>query len=72
MYECVSAAATPPKWERLGEEEVYECVCVCVSEDMSSYCSVYDEWLIMKLCMYVDYHDANNVSNLTQVNFINV
>ena len=30
---------------------------------MSSYCSAHDEWLIMKLCMYVLYHDANNVSN---------
>ena len=36
---------------------------VCVSEDMSPYCSAHDEWLIMKLCMYVGYHDANNVSN---------
>ena len=35
-----------------------ECVGVCVSEDMSPYCSVHDEWLIMKLCMYVGYHDA--------------
>ena len=47
------------------------------SEDMSPYCSVHDEWLIMKLCMYVGYHDANNVSNfggdpLTQLHFINV
>ena len=25
---------------------------VCVSEDMSPYCSAHDEWLIMKLCMY--------------------
>ena len=41
------------------------CVCVCirVSADMSPYCSEHDEWLIMKLCMYVGYHDANNVSN---------
>ena len=39
------------------------CVCVCVSEDMSPYCSAHEEWLIMKLCMYVGYHDANNVSN---------
>ena len=45
------------------------CVCVCVcpsvrpSEDMSPYCSAHDEWLILKLCMYVGYHDANNVSN---------
>ena len=35
-----------------------------VSEDMSSYCSAHDEWLIMELCMYVGYHDANNVSKL--------
>ena len=34
-----------------------------MSEDMSPYCSAHDEWLIMKLCMYVGYHDANNVSN---------
>ena len=26
------------------------------------YCSAHDEWLIMKLCMYVRYHTANNVS----------
>ena len=30
---------------------------------MSSYRSAHDDWLIMKLCMYVGYHDANNVSN---------
>ena len=36
--------------------------CVSLSEDMSPYCSAHDEWLIMKLCMYVGYHDANNVS----------
>ena len=44
-----------------------------MSEDMSPYSSAYDEWLIMKLCMYVGYHDANNVSNfgghpVTQLN----
>ena len=39
------------------------CELVCVSEDMSPYCSAHDEWLIMKLCMCVGYHDANNVSN---------
>ena len=39
-------------------------VCVCPSEDMSPYCSAHDEWLIMKLCLYVGYHDANNVSNV--------
>ena len=43
------------------------------SEDMSPYCSAHDEWLIMKLCMFVGYHDANNVSNfggdpVTQLN----
>ena len=52
-------------------------VCDCVSEDMSPYCSAYDEWLIMKLCMYVGYNDANNVSNfggdpVTQLHFQNV
>ena len=48
-----------------------------VSEDMSPYCSAHDEWLIMKLCLYVEYHDANNVSNfggdpVTQLNLKNV
>ena len=50
-------------------------MCVCVSEDMSPYCSAHDEWLIMKLCMYVGYRDANNVSDfggdpVTQLSFI--
>ena len=40
------------------------CVWVSLSEDMSPYCSAHDEWLIMKLCMYVEYHDANNVSKI--------
>ena len=31
---------------------------------MSPYCSAHDESLIMKLCMYVGYHTANNVSNV--------
>ena len=31
-----------------------------MSADMSP--SAHDEWLIMKLCMCVGYHDANNVS----------
>ena len=35
-----------------------------MSEDTSPYCSALDEWLIMKLCMYVGYHTANNVSNV--------
>ena len=48
-----------------------------MSEDMSPYCSAHDEWLTMKLCMYVGYHDANNVSHfggdpVTQLNFKNV
>ena len=48
-----------------------------MSEDMSPYCSAHDGWLNMKLCMYVGYHDANNVSNfggypVTQLNFVNV
>ena len=34
-----------------------------MSADMSPYCSAHDEWLIMKRCMYVGYHDAKNVSN---------
>ena len=29
----------------------------------SPYFSAHDEWLIMKHCMNVEYHDANNVSN---------
>ena len=46
---------------------------LCLSEGMSPYCSAHDKWLIMKLCMYVGYHDANNVSNfggdpVTQLN----
>ena len=45
----------------------FNCVCTSseynVSDDMPPYCSAHDEWLIMKLCMYVGYHDANNVSN---------
>ena len=39
-------------------------VLFCLSEDMSPYCSAHDELLIMKRCMYVGYHDANNVSNV--------
>ena len=35
-------------------------VLFCPSEDMSPYCSAHDEWLIMKLCIYIGYHDANN------------
>ena len=29
-----------------------------------TYCLAHDNWLIIKLCMFVGYHDANNVSNL--------
>ena len=44
-----------------------------MSEDMSPYCSAHDKWLIMKLCMYVGYHGANNMSHfggdpVTQLN----
>ena len=38
-------------------------MCVCLSEDISPYCPAHDELLIVKRCMYVGYHDANNVSN---------
>ena len=30
---------------------------------MSPYCSAHNEWMIMKLCMCVGYHDAKNVTN---------
>ena len=45
-----------------------------MSADMSPYCSAHVEWLIMKRCMYVGYHDANNVSTfggdpVTKLNF---
>ncbi len=48
-------------------------VLLCPFEYMSPYCSARDEWLIMKRCMYVGYHDVNNVSNfggdpMTQLN----
>ena len=44
-----------------------------MSADMSPYCSAHDESLIMKLFMYVGYHDVNSVSNfggdpVTQLN----
>ena len=39
-------------------------MCASLSEDISPYCPAHDESLIMKLCMYVGYHDANNVSNV--------
>ena len=49
----------------------------CPTSRMSPYCSAHDEWLIMKLCMYVGYHDANNVLHfggdpVAQLNFENV
>ena len=46
-----------------------------MAEDMSPYSiSAHDEWLILKLCIYVEYHDDNNMSNfggdpVTQLNF---
>ena len=53
------------------------CVCVCVRAVSFQYCSAHDEWLIMKLCMYVRYHTANNVSNfggdpVNQLHFITI
>ena len=53
------------------------CVRVRVSADMSPYLSAHDEWLTMKLCIFVGYHTANNVSNfggdpVTQLNLLNV
>ena len=47
-----------------------------MSEDMSPYCSAHDEWLIMKLFMYVGNPTANNVSTfggdpVTQLNLKN-
>ena len=50
---------------------------MCVSGQYHQYCSAHDEWLIMKRCMYVRYHTANNVSNcvggpVTQLNLINL
>ena len=43
-----------------------------MSADMSPYCLVHDEWLIIKHCMYLGYHDANNVSNFggDPINFL--
>ena len=46
-----------------------------MSADMSPYCSAHDEWLFKKMCMYVGYNDANNVSKfgcdpVTQFNFL--
>ena len=45
-----------------------------MSADMSPYCSAHDEWLIMKLCMCVGYHDTNNMTHfggdpVTQLHF---
>ena len=48
-----------------------------MSAHMSPYCSAHDELLIMKLCMYVGYHDATHhamceILVVTQLNFKNV
>ena len=40
-----------------------------MSEDMSPYCSAHDEWLIMKLCMYVGYHPRCQQSLTEQFRF---
>ena len=34
-----------------------------MSADMSPYCLAHDEWLVIKLRMYVGYYDSNNVSD---------
>ena len=80
MCECVCDCASVRVCE-CASVRVCECVsvrvceCVCVSEDMPPCCSAQDKkWLIMKLCMYVAYHTANNVSHfgggpVTQFNF---
>ena len=69
----------PTMCQIFGDDPVTQILTVlfCPSEDMSPYSSAHDEWLIMKLCMYVGYHDANNVSNVggdpvTQLNLKNV
>ena len=64
-------------WRSSDPIKFNKCNCVCVSGDMSPYCSTPDEWLIMKLCIYVRYHTANNVSNVggdpvTQLHFITI
>ena len=66
----------PTSWTpAVGGLFVCECVSewVCVPADISPYCSAHDEWLIMKLCMHIGYHDANIVSkvggdSVTQLN----
>ena len=60
----------PTSWTpAVGGLFVCECVSECVCPQTYRH-----EWLIMKLCMYVGYHDANNVSNfggdpVTQLSF---
>ena len=54
-----------------------ESVCPKTCRRLAMYCSAHDESLIMKLCMYVGYHDDNNVSHfggdpVTQLNLKNV
>ena len=68
---------TPAVGGLIVRARVSVCVRVCVSADMLPYCSAHDEWQIIKLCMYVGYHTANNVSNfgghpVTQLNLKNV
>ena len=48
-----------------------------MSESVCPKTCRHNEWLIMKLCTYIGYHDANNVSNVgghpvTQLNLKNV
>ena len=52
--------------------KLFVCVCVCVSADMSPYCSAHDEWLIMKLCMYVGYRLGQNSNNVPGKNPVDI
>ena len=79
IFRTVAGRLTPMVWPTswipaVGGLIVCEFVCPQTCQILSHYCSAHDEWLIMKLCMYVGYHDANNVSNVggdpvTQLNF---
>ena len=59
---------------QLSSDPSFHIVLVWPTCQTPPYCSAHDEWLIMKLCMYVGYHTVNNVSNfggdsVTQLNF---
>ena len=46
----------------VGHQPLVVYLCVCVSADMLPYCSVHDEWLIMKRCMYVSVSSYQTVT----------